>query len=213
MRLHILYAGGTSHTVGNPAPCHAPHAAKIGLTGFPAPRTPRATPRPYRAAHAANSLYWPSGPTGGGQFAGNPAPCPAAHAAKIGLTGFPAPRIPRETPHPAAPRTFHFSNLFAVGFMWRCGIFYVAGGSLTLPYRFRREDAAHEWGRRRHGNVHRAARSAFYGKVSLSFVGEDHWSSRGPGGGGRFAGNPAPRRGRCVFCGANKMALLPEGGW
>ena len=29
-------------------------------------------------------------------------------------------------------------------------------------------------GRRRHENVHHAARSAFYEKVSLSSVGEDH---------------------------------------
>ena len=30
VHLHILYAGGTSHTAGDPAPCHAPDAAKIG---------------------------------------------------------------------------------------------------------------------------------------------------------------------------------------
>ena len=131
-------------------------------------------PAPYRAANAANSLYWPSGPTGGGQFAGNPAPCHAPHAAKIGWRAFRHPALcgqPRTLP---CRSRFFFPFLFAVGFMWRCGIFYVAGGSLTLPYRFRREDAAHEWGRRRQGNVHHAARSAFYGKVSLSSVGEDH---------------------------------------
>ena len=28
--LHNPYAGGAPHTAGNPAPCHAPDAAKIG---------------------------------------------------------------------------------------------------------------------------------------------------------------------------------------
>ena len=127
VRLHILYAGGTSHTVGNPAPCHAPNAAKIGLAGLPEPCAPRATPRPYRAAHAANSLYWPSGPTGTSHTVGNPAPCHAPHAAKIGLTGFPAPRPSRATSHPAAPLTFLFSFPFrrwfhvAVRYFLRCG--------------------------------------------------------------------------------------------
>ena len=51
------------------------------------------------------------GACGGGDFAGNPAPRPAADAAKIGLTGFPAPRTPQNTPHPAPPWALLFSLL------------------------------------------------------------------------------------------------------
>ena len=97
------------------------------LAGFPGAVTLRATPRPCRAAHAANSLYWPSGPTGTSHTVGNPAPCHAPHAAKIGLTGFPAPRPPRVTPHPAPSPTFLFffplRRWFhvAVRYFLRCG--------------------------------------------------------------------------------------------
>ena len=145
---------------------------------FAALRTLRETPRPAMPHTLPKSA---SGLSGTAQPAGHPAhPPPPRTLPKLasGLSGggcsagHPAPRgQPRTLPRRSR---FFFPFLCAVGFMWRCGIFYVAGGSLTLPYRFRREDAAHEWGRRRHGNVHHAARSVFYEKVSLSFVGEDH---------------------------------------
>ena len=34
VHLHNLYAGGTSHTAGNPVLCPAAHAAKIGWRAF-----------------------------------------------------------------------------------------------------------------------------------------------------------------------------------
>ena len=108
MRLHGPYVYGTPHIAGNPAPCPAAHAAKIGLAGFPAPLTRPDTPAPSRTANAAFFFIGPSGPSGGGHFEVNPAPCPAAHAAKIGLAGFPAALTLRGTPHPAVPPALHF---------------------------------------------------------------------------------------------------------
>ena len=129
---------------GHPAPSLAAHVEFffIGLAGLPVSLTPRETPHPppplalpklasglsgaphaagtpapSPAAHAAFSLYWPVGLTGGGALrvtphpaalptlpklasglsgaphaAGTPAPCPAAHVAFffIGLSGLPA---------------------------------------------------------------------------------------------------------------------------
>ena len=46
---------------------------------------------------------------------GTPHPPPAAHAAKIGMTGLQAPPTPRETPHSAVPRTLIFSLLALAG--------------------------------------------------------------------------------------------------
>src|SRR5699024_1856557 len=59
---------------GNPAPCRAAHAAKIGLAGFPAPPSLRATPRPAPLLTLHFLFIGPSGPTGISHFAGNPAP-------------------------------------------------------------------------------------------------------------------------------------------
>ena len=138
VRLHYLYVCGTPHAAGYLAPHRAANVAFlfIGLAGLPEPRTLRATPRlahpptlpksasglsgaphaagylaPHRAANAAFFLYWPSGPTGTAQPSGNPAPFPAAHAAKIGLAGLTAPLAPREPPHPPPPPTLLFSLL------------------------------------------------------------------------------------------------------
>ena len=77
VHLHNLYAGGTSHTAGNPEPCCAAHAAKIGLAGFPAPPSLRGTPRPAPPPALHFLFIGPSGPTGISHFAGNPAPCRA----------------------------------------------------------------------------------------------------------------------------------------
>ena len=97
---------------------------------------PRATSPPAPPPTLPKSA---SGPAGGGYFAGvpaphraaclagNPAPCHAPHAAKIGLTGLPAPRPPRVTPHPAPSPTFLFffplRRWFhvAVRYFLRCG--------------------------------------------------------------------------------------------
>ena len=45
-----------------------------------------------------------------------PHPSPAAHAAKIGLTGVPASLTRPDTPHPPAPQTLLFSLLALAGF-------------------------------------------------------------------------------------------------
>ena len=48
------------------------------------------------------------GPAGISCPAGIPAPCRAAHVAKIGLAGFPAPPSLRDTPRSAPPPALHF---------------------------------------------------------------------------------------------------------
>src|SRR5699024_8817481 len=53
---------------------------------------------PFLCAAYVAFFYWPGGPAGGGYFAGNPAPYPAAQA----LAPLPALRA---TPRPALPRT------------------------------------------------------------------------------------------------------------
>ena len=75
---------GTTHFPGNLALCHAHHAAKIGLAGFPAALTPQESPPPPVPQTLLFFFIGPSGPSGGGHFAGNPVPCPSANAAKIG---------------------------------------------------------------------------------------------------------------------------------
>ena len=77
-----------------------------GLRASPHPAAPRTMPF---------FFIGPGGPYGGGHFAGNPAPCRAANAAKIGLAGFPAPPSLRDTPRPAAPLTLIFSLLALAG--------------------------------------------------------------------------------------------------
>ena len=111
VHLHSIYVCGTPHNAGNPAPCRAANAAKFGLAGFPAPPSLRDTLTPPRRERCF-SLYWPSGPTGAPHAAGTPAPCPAAHAAKIGQRAFrrcPACGTPRTLPRPA--RCFFFIGL------------------------------------------------------------------------------------------------------
>ena len=88
VRLHGPYVCGTPHTMGNPAPRRAAHAAKIGLAGFPAPPSLRDTPRP--------------------------APPPALHFLFIGLSG-----RGRATYLPGLTRWLSFCQLLVASLFFR----------------------------------------------------------------------------------------------
>ena len=117
---------GGGYSAGNPAPTPAAHVDFffIGLAGLPAAVSSRETPHP-ATPHTLPKLA--SGRSGTPHPVGNPAPCYAPHAAKIGLAGVPAPRPPRVTPHPATSPTFLFSFPLrrwfhvAVRYFLRCG--------------------------------------------------------------------------------------------
>ena len=81
VHLHNLYAGGTSHTAGNPVLCPAAHAAKIGWRAF-RDHLPRETPRTLPCQERCFSLYR--------------------------LAGLPGAITLRETPRPATPRALLF---------------------------------------------------------------------------------------------------------